>query len=66
MELCDGLADDGERGGGARGRGEFLVDVESRLVLLTPLFVGTAKLALQENGFQTVLFAVTYNSEANP
>lgn len=66
MELCDSLADDGERGGGARGGGEFLVDVESGLVLLTTLFVEIGILVLQGDGCQVVLFVVTYNSKAHP
>jgi hypothetical protein len=37
MEFSDGLADNGERGGGARSRGQLLVDVESGLVLLATL-----------------------------
>lgn len=37
VKFCDGLADDGQRGGCARGGGEFLVDVEGGLVFLTTL-----------------------------
>lgn len=50
MELCDSLTDDGERGRGARSGGEFFVDVESGLVLLTTLFVEIGILALQGDG----------------
>lgn len=37
MQLRDGLADDRQRRRCARGRGQFLVDVEGRLVLLAAL-----------------------------
>lgn len=37
MKLCDGLADNGQGGGGARAGGELFIDVEGRLVLISSL-----------------------------
>lgn len=43
VQLGDGLADNGQRCGGAGGGGEFLEDVEGRLVLLAALCKGKKK-----------------------